>query len=229
MKKIIIVIAFLFGINLAYGQNQTIEKLEPKEDKFRWGFTFLNVWSNVEGITPETFNKPSVGGNVKVEYYLADFIGITGGIGYQQRGYGAILPDTGFAAPSINTYRNRIRMNSIEFPIGLILKTPKPIAGGSTWIMGSIGVSPLYMFEANDVYLSVEDGFHVVKDVTRSFNQSDMPIFISIGPEIDTSAGFLQVQLIGSFGTSEVYSNENNPKGYSGKNRYLGFAIGCTF
>lgn len=120
-------------------------------------------------------------------------------------------------------------MNSVEFPIGLILKTPKPIAGGSTWMMASVGISPLYMFEANDVYLSIEDGFHDVTDVTSSFNKSDMPIFVSIGPEISTSAGFLQVQLIGSFGTSEVYSNVNNPNGYSGKNRFLGFSIGCTF
>jgi hypothetical protein len=229
MKKIIIVITFLFGVNLAYGQAPTIEKPEPKEDKFRWGFTFLNVWSDVKGTTPETFSKPSLGGNVKVEYYPFDFLGFTAGVGYQQRGYGVILPDTGFVAPSINTYRNRIRMNSVEFPIGLILKTPKPIAGGSTWLMASVGVSPLYMFEANDVYLSVEDGFHIVKDVTNSFNQSDVPIFVSIGPEIDTSAGFLQVQLIGSFGTSEIYTDVNNPNGYFGKNRYLGFSIGCTF
>lgn len=229
MKKILIVIAFLFGVNMAYGQNQTIEKSAPKEDKFRWGFTFLNVWSDVKGTTPDTFTKPSLGGNVKAEYYPLDFLGFTAGVGYQQRGYGLTLPDTGFVAPSINTYRNRIRMNSVEFPIGLILKTPKPIAGGSTWMMASVGVSPLYMFEANDVYLSVEDGFHIVKDVTSSFNQSDMPIFISIGPEIDTSAGYFQVQLIGSFGTAEVYSSANNPNGYSGKNRYLGFSIGCTF
>lgn len=229
MKKILIVIAFLFGVSLAYGQNQTIEKSAPKEDKFRWGFTFLNVWSDVKGNTPDTFTKPSLGGNVKAEFYPLDFLGFTAGIGYQQRGYGVVLPDTGFVAPSINTYRNRVRMNSVEFPIGLILKTPKPLAGGSTWLMASVGVSPLVMFDANDVYLSVEDGFHIVKDVTSSFNKSDMPIFVSIGPEIDTSAGFLQVQLIGSFGTSELYTDVNNPKGYSGKNRFLGFSIGCTF
>lgn len=229
MKNLIIVIVFLFGANLAKGQNQTIEKPDPKEDKFRFGFTFLNVWSNVEGNTPESFTKPSVGGNVKMEYYPLDFLGFTAGIGYQQRGYGVILPDTGYVAPSINTFRNRIRMNSVEFPIGLIFRTPKPIGGGTTNIIGSVGVSPLYMFEVNDVYLSVEDGFHKVTDVSDSFSKSDVPVYISIGPEINTSAGFLQVQLIGSFGSSEVYSSEKNLKGYSGKHRYFGISIGCTF
>lgn len=229
MKKLLIILTFVFGATLAFGQEKAAEKAEPKPDKFRWGFTFLNVWSDVKGTTPESFSKPSLGGNVKAEFYPFDFLGFTAGVGYQQRGYGVILPDTGFVAPSINTYRNRIRMNSVEFPIGLILKTPKPLAGGSTWLMASVGVSPLVMFEANDVYLSVEDGFHIVKDVTSSFNRSDVPIFVSIGPEIDTSAGFLQIQLIGSFGTSEVYTDVNNPNGYSGKNRFLGFSIGCTF
>ena len=214
---------------MANAQTQPEQKAGQKEDKLRFGFTFFNVWSTVKGNTPEIFTKPSLGGNLKMEYYPLDFLGITAGVGYQQRGFGLTLPDTGFVAPSLNTYRNRIRTNNVEFPIGIILKTPKPIAGGSTWLMATIGVSPLYMFEANDVYLSVEDGFHIVKDVTSSFNQSDMPIFVSIGPEIDTSAGFLQVQFIGSFGTSEVFTGINNPNGYTGKNRFLGFSIGCTF
>lgn len=214
---------------MANAQTQPEQKAGQKEDKLRFGFTFFNVWSTVKGNTPEIFTKPSLGGNLKMEYYPLDFLGITAGVGYQQRGFGLTLPDTGFVAPSLNTYRNRIRTNNIEFPIGIILKTPKPIAGGSTWLMATVGVSPLYMFEANDVYLSVEDGFHIVKDVTSSFNQSDIPIFVSIGPEIDTSAGFLQVQFIGSFGTSEVFTGINNPNGYTGKNRFLGFSIGCTF
>ena len=95
--------------------------------------------------------------------------------------------------------------------------------------MATVGVSPLRMFEATDIYLSVEDGFHVIKDVTKNFTSSDSPIFVSIGPEIDTSAGFLQVQLIGSFGRSNVFTTENNPKGYSAKNRFFGVSIGCTF
>jgi len=229
MKKIIIVCALVFGVNFVYGQGVKEEKSISSKDKFRVGFSFLNVWSDVKGNTADLYTKPSVGGTLKVEYYPLDFLGLTAGVGYQQRGYGLILLDTGFVAPSLNTYRNRVRTNNLEFPLGLILKTPKPIAGGSTWLMATVGVSPLRMFEANDIYLSVEDGFHVIKDVTKNFTSSDSPIFVSIGPEIDTSAGFLQVQLIGSFGRSNVFTTENNPKGYSGKNRFFGLSIGCTF
>ncbi len=219
----------MFGVNFVYGQGVKEEKQISSKDKFRVGFSFLNVWSDVKGNTADLYIKPSVGGILKVEYYPLDFLGLTAGVGYQQRGYGLILPDTGFVAPSLNTYRNRIRTNNLEFPLGLILKTPKPIAGGSTWLMATVGVSPLRMFEATDIYLSVEDGFHVIKDVTKNFTSSDSPIFVSIGPEIDTSAGFLQVQFIGSFGRSNVFTTENNPKGYSGKNRFFGLSIGCTF
>jgi hypothetical protein len=229
MKKIIIVIFLMFEVYAVLGQSMPNEKKSETKDAVRIGFSFLNVWTDVQGNTPKLFRKPSLGGVVKVEYYPLDFLGLTAGIGYQQRGYGLILPDTGFVAPSLNTYRNRIRTNNLEFPLGLILKTPKPIAGGSTWMLASVGISPLRMFEANDIYLSVEDGFHVVKDVTKNFTSSDSPIFVSIGPEIDTSAGFLQVQLIGSFGQKNVFTSENNPKGYSGKNRYFGISIGCTF
>jgi hypothetical protein len=229
MKKLFIILLFVFGVTLAYGQEKAAEKTEPKHDKLRWGFSFLNVWSDVKGTTPDLYTKPSLGGTLKVEYYPVEFLAITAGIGYQQRGYGLILPDTGFVAPSINTYRNRIRTNNVEFPIGLILKTPKPIAGGSTWLTATVGISPLRMFEASDVYLSVEDGFHVVKDVTTSFSKSDAPLFVSFGPEISTSAGFLQVQLIGSFGSKEVFTDINNAKGYSAKNRFFGVSIGCTF
>jgi hypothetical protein len=75
----------------------------------------------------------------------------------------------------------------------------------------------------------VEDGFHIVNDVTTSFNRSDSPVFVSFGPEIDTSAGYLQIHLIGSFGSKELFTDVNNPKGYSGKNRFIGLSIGCTF
>jgi hypothetical protein len=228
MKKLILLMAFLFGANLAYGQDQTIEKPEQKKDNFRFGFTFLNVWSNVKGNTPESFNKPSLGANLKVEYYPLDFLGLTAGVGYQQRGYGVILPDTGLVAPSINTFRNRIRTNSVEFPVGLILRTPM-LAGGTTRVTGTIGVSPLYTFQVNDAYLNIESGFHVITDVTESFSSRDAPLYVSIGPEIDTSAGFLQVQLVASFGTADVYSQVNNPKNYSGKHRYFGVSMGCTF
>jgi hypothetical protein len=229
MKKLLIILTIVFGTTLAYGQEKAPEAAKPKHDKFRWGFTFMNVWSDVQGSTPDLYTKPSLGGIVKVEYYPVEFLGITAGVGYQQRGYGLILPDTGFVAPSLNTYRNRIRTNNLEFPIGLILKTPKPIAGGSTWLTANVGISPLRMFEANDVYLSVEDGFHIVNDVTTSFNRSDSPVFVSFGPEIDTSAGYLQIHLIGSFGSKELFTDVNNPKGYSGKNRFIGLSIGCTF
>lgn len=214
---------------MVLGQQKKIEKVSSPRDKFRVGFSFLNVLTDVQGTTPDLFAKPSLGGVLKVEYYPLEFLGFTAGIGYQQRGYGLILPDTGFVAPSLNIYRNRIRTNNLEFPLGLILKTPKPIAGGSTWLMATVGVSPLRMFEATDIYLSVEDGFHVIKDVTKNFTSSDSPVFVSIGPEIDTSAGFLQVQLIGSFGRSNVFTTDNNPKGYSGKNRFFGVSLGCTF
>ena len=82
---------------------------------------------------------------------------------------------------------------NLEFSLGLKLKTPKPTAGGSTWLIASVGVSPPRMFEANDIYLTVEDGFHLIKDLTKAFPSFDSPIFVSIGPELDSSTGFLQV------------------------------------
>ena len=114
----------------------TLEKVKPKgfEKKFIWGIAYQQCWSTIQGssLPEDYFTKPSLGFSVSAEYYPLSFIGIGAGAGYQQRGAGIThhntLPVTGTNPDS--THRERLRFNTLEFPISISLRTPKDVMKG---------------------------------------------------------------------------------------------------
>jgi hypothetical protein len=233
MKKTLnILLAIVAFGNMSLAQTDTT--VAPKTsnagyEKFQYGLSFYQNWTSIEGNTPEYFYKPSVGGGIRVEYYPLNFLGFTAGATFQQRGAGVIAPDTGFTAPSINTYRLRLRFNYFEFPIAVILRTPHGIAGGSVRLSGSVGIAPSINAESNQVWHSVEDGFHISTNVDNDYAKSDMNIFASFGPDINTWGSTLQVHLIASFGTKNVYNSSGTLSKYNGKNRTYGLRLSWMF
>lgn len=232
MKTIRIIItglALLFCIPAFSQSDTTAQKSDAGYKKFFVGGTFLNVWSSVEGNTPTYFYKPSLGGTLKVEYYPLKFLGFSVGVGYQQRGAGVTAPDTGFTSPSTNVNRLRFRLNYLDFPVMIILRTPHGIGGGTVRFSGSFGVTPAYMFKSLQIWHSVEDGFHRTTDYTADINEFDVNMQAAIGADINTWSSILQIRLVGSFGTKNIYNNTGSFSSFNGKNRFYGISLGWMF
>jgi hypothetical protein len=228
MKTLLTSLALLLCVAAVAQTDTTAQKAKPTYKKFLFGVSFHQTWSSIEGTTPELFYKPSLGGGAKVEYYPLQFLGISAGVMLQQRGAGVIQPDTGFTAPSMNTYRTRFRTNYVDFPIAIILRTP-PIKGGAYRISGSFGVVPSYMWEAVEVWHSVEDGFHKETDQTANMNRFDLNLQATLGTDINAFGSIFHVGFIGSFGTMNVYNSSGTLSTYNGKNRSYGFRLGWMF
>jgi hypothetical protein len=197
--------------------------------------------------TPKSFFwKPSIGFNLRAEYYPLSFLGIGVGIGMQQRGTGIINPDnTGgsFSNPWViglngkqgdpdSTYRERLRFNTIEVPVTVLLKTPKEVIKGVK-LSAAAGVVFVNTDYVNDVFLSIEDGFHKEKDLTNSYNLSDLGLQFSVGPEINAGNTILQVHFVYSKGTNNVYKKgadsifKNGNE--DGKHETFGFRVAWLF
>lgn len=242
------------------------------EKKFRWGISWNQYWSTISGPQlpsisainlekdpatnlpkvpgtgqPKThFWKPSIGFNIRAEYYPLPFIGIGVGVGLQQRGTGIINPDVSggsFSNPWVvgkngvqgdrdSTYRERLRFNSIEVPVTVLLKTPKEVIKG-VHLSASAGVVFVTSDYVNDVFLSVEDGFHKEKDLTDSYNSNDLGLQFSLGPEISAGSTILQVHLVYSKGTNNVYKKGANSifgnGSEDGKHETFGFRVAWLF
>ncbi|QHT66881.1 PorT family protein [Rhodocytophaga rosea] len=234
MKKHIIVLiacSLFIAMQNSYAQLDSLNKREIQFKKFYWGIQLNNLWSSVEGNTPEYFYKPSLGYFIKGEYYFTPFLGISVGAGYQQRGTGVInrnKEEVVLGTPD-STYRERLRFNYLDIPILLILRTPKPIAGGDVRLVGSFGIIPQKLISARDYFHSVEDGFHKITEVTENIQKNDMALTASVGAELYAGSNLFQVRLVGQWGTKSVYNNATLYPGYSGKNRVYGVQIAFMF
>ena len=192
------------------------------------------------------FWKPSIGFTIMTEYYFRPFIGVGVGVGMQQRGTGIINPDKSggsFSNPWLvgkngvqgdrdSTYRERLRFNSFDIPVSLLLKTPKEIIKGVK-LSASIGALFVISDYVNDVFLSVEDGFHKEKDLTDSYNLNDVGLQLSLGPEINVGTTRLQVHFIYAKGTSNVFKKGPNSifgnGSENGKHETIGFRVAWLF
>ena len=141
MKTMKYIITSVLFFSLLSGFAQTKEEIiaqgEQKnvfEKKVRLGLSWNQYWGTIKGsnLPKEYFAKPCVGASLRAEYYPLSFVGIGVGVGVQQRGAGIINEDkTGgtFSHPWFgaqdntedSTYRERLRMNTIEVPITLLL------------------------------------------------------------------------------------------------------------
>jgi len=177
-----------------------------------WGLSYTQGWTTFRGDRPfePYFTKPSVGANVLVEFFPVNFVGIRFSPGYMQRGTGVILPDVdkSLGDPD-STYRTRIRFNTIEFPVTLVLRTPKDIIKGVRLAAGA-GIVPYTNFETNRFYDSAEDGFHPIEDQTKMYLKTDMALQAFFGAHINVANySQLHVELYSSKGTKNVYNDSS--------------------
>lgn len=232
MKKfsyLTILLLLSLSSQVAFSQEKKVEKDEIKEKilaegivksifdkKFRWGISWNQYWSSIKGSNlPETyFAKPSVGFNLRAEYYPLSFVGVGAGFGVQQRGAGIITQDNyggSFTHPwepnydPDSTYRLRLRMNTIEVPITLLLRTPFDIVKGVR-LSGALGVVWIKNDYVKTFFNKPEDGFHTIIDVSKDYLTNDLGIQASLGADINAAEScVLQVHFVYSKGTKNIY------------------------
>ncbi len=200
------------------------------DKKILWGFAYTQSWSTIKGsnLAAPYFGKVSVGLLVSAEYYPLKFLGFSLGAGYQQRGTG-IKNLTVYPAGTVDsTYRNRLRFNTFEFPIVVILRTPKDIIKGLRF-SGSFGIVPLINRSSRDVKISLEPNvadLDKVKDVSANYFKNDVAVQFTAGPEIDMAGNqVVKVQFYYSMGTANVYAAGQG----TGHNQNLGIRLCWMF
>lgn len=206
----------------------TTEKPVPTgfEKKFRWGFTFTAAGSTIEGspLAADYFAKPSLGSGVAAEYYPLSFLGFGVGAAYQQRGAGILNHNTNPSSVIDSTYRERLRFNTLEFPLSISIRTPKDLLKGLR-ISGSLGVVPVINLSSKDVFSYLEPSLHNldhVMNVSSSYFKNDTAYQFSLGPEINAGAtGIIKVHFLYSKGTSNVYTAGQG----TGHNRVVGVRL----
>jgi hypothetical protein len=214
----------------------------PFEKNFRMGVSFNIYWTKFRGPDlPSTYYaKPSLGMNIRAEYYFTSFLGVGAGFGYQQRGTGVINPDeTGgaFSHPWVvnkngvqgdpdSTYLQKIRFNTLEFPVTVLLRTPNEVIKGVR-LSAAAGLIYLYNIEANDVYQSIVDGFHKDTPVTADYVRHDLGYHFSFGADIDagTSGTIFQLHLVYNEGLKNVFAAGQG----TGTQAAYGLRLACLF
>ncbi len=226
MKTNLYIIALLFfssasNVILAQQKEKIIAEAVEKntfEKKFRVGISLNQYWGNIKGsnLDKTYFGKPCIGFNLRAEFYPISFIGIGAGVGLQQRGAGIINPDISggsfthpWQLPQGNpdsTYRERLRFNTWEVPITILVRTPMDIFKGVR-LSAAAGMSYVHTSKVNDAFLSVEDGFHVDNFVKKDYLANDMAYQLSLGTDISAGTGnLLQVHFVFTKGTKNVYA-----------------------
>ncbi len=226
MKNTLNIIALLLLTTLGcdvYAQSkETIlaegESKNVFEKKFRVGISGNQYWGNIKGknLARDYFGKPCLGSNIRAEYYPLSFIGIGAGFGIQQRGAGIINTDVSggsfthpWELPQFNgdsTYRERLRFNTLEVPVTLLLRTPKDVIRGVR-LSAAAGIALVHTTRVNDIFLSVEDGYHLDQIVTRDYVKNDVPIQLSFGTDISMAGvSIFQFHLVYTKGTKNVYA-----------------------
>lgn len=218
----------LLAAVVAHSQTMNSIKAEefeqkPFAKKVRWGVSFNLYWTQFRGnnLPASYFAKPSLGINIRAEYYVTSFLGLGAGFGYQQRGAGIINPDNSggaFSHPWIvttngvqgdvdSTYLEKLRFNTLELPVTLLLRTPKDVVKGIR-ISGAAGIIYMYNIEANDVFQSIVDGFHKSTDVTGQYIRHDLGFQLSAGFDIDAggNGAVFQLHFVYNEGVGNVFA-----------------------
>lgn len=235
IKSILIVALALLSLSavgqqkLNFNNEKEPDELIPKpfEKKFHWGVSSNAYFTTIVGdnLPQSYFAKPSLGVDVRAEYFFKPTIALGIGVGFQQRGAGILNPDKvkELGNPD-STYRERLRFNHLQFPISLMLRTKKDMIKGIR-LSGSFSLVPVINFESNDVFNSVEDGYHVITPVSDQYRKNDLLYQFSIGPDINAGNTIFRVHFVYSKGMSNVYAN-NAGTGY---NEGMGVQVSWLF
>lgn len=235
MKKVWILSLFLVSSWSVLAQESLRNKIKTEgdealtgafEDKFRWGVSLNMYWTTISGemVEDSYFLKPSLGGTVRAEYYFLDWLGVGIGAGYQQRGAGIYNVDnTGgaFSHPWItndfgqignldSTTLERLRFNTLEFPVTILLRSPK---GKGMWkgarLSGAVGPTFIHNMSTNLTMQSIIDGFHPYNWVTDNYNRNEIGLQLEAGVDIDSGGGknVFQLHFVYTKGSKNVYAN----------------------
>jgi hypothetical protein len=227
-SKMILMICFSLTQFLTLGQSVRDSALivNPFERKLFVGFGFNGNLTTVTGNTgTDFFAKPSLGLGIRAEYYPLDFLGISAGVAYQQRGAGVRIVDTDNSNGNIDsTFIERIRFNSVEVPLAVLLRTPKNVFRGLR-LSASIGVVPMINVNTTKIVHSVDDGHHVTTDESANFWKNDLAWQLSMGPDIVSGTGIFQVHFVYARGTKSVFQDPAQ----QGYNQSFGFRISWLY
>jgi hypothetical protein len=219
--KYIIALGLFFSSlsGIAQTKEEIIAQAEEKDvfkKKFRFGVSWNQYWGTIKGsnLPKEYFGKPCVGASLRAEYYPLSFMGIGVGFGVQQRGAGIINPDNyggSFTHPwepnydPDSTYRERLRMNTIEVPVTLLLRTPKDVFKGVR-LSGAAGIVWIKNDYVKEFWHKPEDGFHTIINVEDDYIKQDLGYQLSLGADINcASQSVFQVHLVYTKGTKNIY------------------------
>jgi hypothetical protein len=206
------------------------------DQKFYWGIGYHQYWGTIKGsnLPKEYFAKPCFGASLRAEFYPFSFVGIGAGFGVQQRGAGVKNHDNyggSFTHPwepnydPDSTYRERLRMNTIEVPVSLLLRTPKDVIKGIR-LSGAIGIVWVYNDYVKDFWHKPEDGFHTIIDVGDDYITNDLAYQLSFGADINAAEScVLQVHLVYTKGTENVYKTGPG----NGQTETFGFRVSWLF
>lgn len=213
--------------SLAQLQPALAPKTETLQKKVQLGFSINSFWGTI--VTPDKtipyFTKPCLGAGLTANYYFLKNVGINVGLQLQQRGAGIITPDfqDGLGNPD-STYRARLRFTTIDLPIQLIGRS-KPLFPGVR-LSGAAGIVSSWTINANSVFLSVEDGFHIKKEVSSQYFKRDLGWQLSAGTDISTGgSNVLQLHFFLSQGTAQVLRTSTSPS----TNRLSGIRLTFLF
>jgi hypothetical protein len=185
--------------------------------------------------------KPSMGGGIRVEYYPVRWLGISVGLGVQQKGsiykssFSGNSDSLNYAVRNVPVTtdvrtNNRLKLSGIELPIMLHLRTPKEIVRNLR-LSAAIGLIPTYNFRM--VYATA-DANVVNINLTHNIIPWDLNYTVSLGPEISTGkSSIIRLHIFGKWGTVNSYKNvAQNPafSGFTGgKNNYYGCSLSLLF
>jgi len=186
------------------------------DEKFNWGIAYHQYWGTIKGsdLPKEYFTKPCFGASLRSEYYPVSFVGVGIGFGIQQRGAGIRNQDNyggsfthpweSFYDPD-STYKERLRINTLEIPVSLLLRTPKDIVKGVR-LSASAGVVFMKNLYVKDFWHSPEDGFHTIIDVSDDYIKNDLGYQCSLGADINAAESCIfQFHLVYTRGTKNIY------------------------
>lgn len=214
----------------AYAQADSIDENSVWNKKFLWGATFNNALVSFkgDGLPQDYFWRPGLGVTLKTEYYLTKHIGITVGATFQAKGAGIITPDlVKELGNADSTHRARIKFYNLEVPVALIFRGLETFRG--TRLHAELGVVPSRNLYSKYIFLSIEDGFHVVENHSDRYYKTDLFIHASLGMDINAAkACIFQVHFYGNWGTKNVYKTEAFP-GADGRNNLYGLKLGWLF
>lgn len=206
------------------------------DEKFNWGITYHQYWGIIKGsnLPKEYFAKPCFGASLRAEFYPLSFLGVGVGFGIQQRGAGIKNQDNyggSFTHPwepnydPDSTYRQRLRMNTIELPLSLLFRTPTDIVKGVR-LSAAAGVVFIKNDYVKEFWHKPEDGFHTIIDVGDEYIKNDVGYQFSFGADINAAEScILQFHLVYTRGTKNVYKTGTG----DGQTETYGFRVSWLF